>query len=174
MVSLGACSSDPQPKTLPPLESTSSSPSVSPSATVPEIPPAAKEKTAEGASAFASYYLDLVGRSFESADATALRALTSDACGGCQALIDDIEALRSQKRRRQGGGYEVSAAVSPALETEVAIVDIRYSRSAANIVDTMGAVVASAPPVAAQDAQLQVEFGIAGWTATGYRIVGAS
>lgn len=169
-VALTGCTSDePPPTTLPPLSSASPSTSPSPSRAESSVPPAARKMTPEGAAAFARFFVESIGLAYQAAEPSVISDLSAEGCGGCETLIKAVAELRAEGERRVGGTYEVLAAVTPALEAGDAIVDVRYRRPAAEIVNADGVVTASAGPTSPVDAQVRVVWREGAWVVQGYR-----
>lgn len=160
----GCTSAEPRPPALPPA------PSVSPTLAPLPLPPEAAAETAEGAAAFARYYLQVIAEAFAAGDSTVLRMTSAPGCGGCDALISSVENLQRQGRKRVGGDYQVKSALAPAVIRGDVIVDVTYERSAASIVDSAGQVFATAAPVPVTSAQLRLLYREAGWAVQGYRV----
>jgi hypothetical protein len=82
LLTLGACSSDPEPK-----EPKRTATSATPTATPPTMPAQAKEDTPEGAAAFVKHYIDVFNYASNTGDVEELSRLSSPACKGCQSYI---------------------------------------------------------------------------------------
>lgn len=82
LLTLGACSSDPEPK-----EPKRTATSATPTATVPTMPAQAKEDTPEGAAAFVKHYIDVFNYAARTGDVEELSRLSSPTCEGCQSYI---------------------------------------------------------------------------------------
>ncbi len=169
-VALPGCTSDEQrPTVLPPAPSTS--PTLAP-VQVP-VPPEATAETPQGASAFASYYLELVEVAFATADAGAVKDASASGCGGCDALIGSIEGLQRQGRKRIGGDYVIGETLAPAVVKGDVVVDITYERRAGRVVDASGQVLETADPVPVTNAQMRLIRRGGSWIVQGYRVVEA-
>jgi len=168
----GCSSSGPAPTRLPPIASASGTAAPSPpaDADLPDPGADANVRTAAGASAFASFYLDLVGKSFVAANPSGLKRQSSDTCQGCKGLIVAIENLASKGQHREGGLYQVLSAVTPGLSSDVTVVNVQYRRNASRVLNASGQAIASGPAVPVTDAQLQVTYVSGRWLASGYRI----
>jgi hypothetical protein len=94
LLTLGACSSDPEPK-----EPRRTSTSASPTATAPTLPAQAKEDTPEGAAAFVKHYIDVFNYAARTGDVEELSKLSSPTCEGCQSYI------RLYRDTYKAGGY---------------------------------------------------------------------
>lgn len=127
------------------------------------------QMTSEGASAFARFFVESIGRAYTTADPSVIAELSASGCGGCDVLIKAVGDLRAAGEKREGGEYEVLSAVTPGLEDGDALVDVQYKRAAGQVVDAKGAVVASAGPVPATDAQVRVVWRTGAWLVQGYR-----
>lgn len=82
LLTLGACSSDPEPK-----EPKRTATSATPTATPPTMPAQAKEDTPEGAAAFVKHYIDVFNYASNTGDVEELSRLSSPDCEGCQNYI---------------------------------------------------------------------------------------
>lgn len=173
VVSLGACSSDPQPKTLPPLQSTAASPSVSPAATVPEIPQEATERTPQGASAFASHYLAVLTDALQRAEPSTLRSLSDPGCEGCNNFIGAVEDEIAKGWTTRGGAIRVTSTATPGDQGDDVRTSVRYSRDAATILDSTGGVVKEVPADPPVDVLMRLVYRN-GWTVMGIQAVEAA
>lgn len=82
LLTLGACSSDPEPK-----EPKRTATSATPTATPPTMPAQAKQDTPEGAAAFVKHYIDVFNYAASTGDVEELSRLSSPDCEGCQSYI---------------------------------------------------------------------------------------
>ena len=82
LLTLVACSSDPEPK-----EPKRTATSATPTATPPTMPAQAKEDTPEGAAAFVKHYIDVFNYAASTGDVEELSRLSSPKCEGCQSYI---------------------------------------------------------------------------------------
>lgn len=82
LLTLGACSSDPEPKEPKPTAT-----SATHTATPPTMPAQAKEDTPEGAAAFVKHYIELVNYAANTGDSEPMAA-ASQACKPCQSFGD--------------------------------------------------------------------------------------
>lgn len=85
LLTLGACSSDPEPK-----EPKRTATSATPTATPPTMPAQAKEDTPEGAAAFVKHYIDVFNYAATTGDTRRLKALSSD-CAPCESYAKEFE-----------------------------------------------------------------------------------
>jgi hypothetical protein len=168
VAALAGCSAEADPTPLPPL------PSVSPTPETLQVPPEATPDTAEGAAAFAKYYLAVLEEALRSGEPGRLRELSDSGCGGCRNLIGAVERAQAAGQVVRGGEFVVLSAVSPAPEQGEAMVDLRYSREAGELVTLAGEVVEPIQPEPPIDAQMRVARAGTGWRVLGFRAVGAS
>lgn len=82
LLTLGACTSDPEPK-----EPKRTATSATPTATPPTMPAQAEEDTPEGAAAFVKHYIDVFNYAASTGDVEELSRLSSPDCKGCQSYI---------------------------------------------------------------------------------------
>lgn len=149
-LSLVGCSEDPVPNPLPPLPTASPSPSV---VAAPSPPPEALAETPQGAAAFAEYYFDVVNAASLSANASPLRNLSSSDCGGCQNIIQAIEAPATPGETVDGGLFDVLFAEAPPAQEGVVPVELQYVITALRVLGDQGEVLRSKPrsePISAQ------------------------
>ena len=120
LLTLGACSSDPEPK-----EPKRTATSATPTATPPTMPAQAKQDTPEGAAAFVKHYIDVFNYAASTGDVEELSRLSSPDCEGCQSYIklyrdtykaggyfkDEGWEPVSTKTTRTGSGYTVGVDV---------------------------------------------------------------
>lgn len=188
-VGAAGCSADEaEPSALPPVASAGvptlepksgaeSGSSTSPTATaggapskrsVPASSPTASAAV-EDASAFARRYLSVLTTAFQTADAQPLRALSDPGCGGCNNLIAAVEGAATANERTEGGVFAVVFAEAPAPAGNEAIVELRYIRTAAEIVSATGETVVRLPADPPLDAQMRVQRRGTDWLVLGFR-----
>ena len=88
LLTLGACSSDPEPK-----EPKRTATSATPTATPPTMPAQAKEDTPEGAAAFVKHYIDVFNYAASTGDVEELSRLSSPDCGPCTKYAERFKAI---------------------------------------------------------------------------------
>ena len=165
VVLTGCSSKEKAPSVLPPV------PSASPSLAPLSPPPEAAAETSEGASAFARYYMEVLGRATQTADAAQLRSLSDSGCGGCQNLIAAVEEARANGQRVREADFRVLFAVAPLVQGGDVIVDMRYERLAGQLVDDEGRVVSAITAERAVDSQMRLMRRNNGWVVLGFRTV---
>ena len=94
LLTLGACSSDPEPR-----EPKRTATSATPTATPPTMPAQAKEDTPEGAAAFVKHYIDVFNYASNTGDVEELSRLSAPGCKGCQSYI------KLYRNTYKAGGY---------------------------------------------------------------------
>lgn len=164
--SLLGCSSDPEPRTLPPAPS----PSPTAAAVLP-VPPEATPETPQGAAAFTRYYLELLNQAFAAGDASRVRELSDPECDACNNLIKAIEQEEEPGQRIEGGDYRVLFAESPPVENGDVIVDLRYALTEARVLRLDGTIVRTTPPNPGINAQLRLLRRDGSWIVRGFRNV---
>ena len=162
----GCTAGEGDPTVLPPAPSASSSAPAAPSP-----PPEAAAETAAGASAFARYYLEVLGRALQSADPSQVKALSDSGCGGCQNLIGAVEDARSKGQHVREADFQVLFAAAPPVQDGDVVVDLRYERLEGELLDADGIVVSPIPPEKALDAQMRLMRMGKSWIVLGFRSV---
>lgn len=151
---------------MPPVAS--GSPSV---ASVGPLPSEAAAATAEGAAAFARYYLEVMNAAFAGADADLVRRLSDAGCGGCNNLIGAIEEPGKEGERVEGGEYVVDFAEAPPVEGGDVIVQLRYSLTEVRVYGPDGALLRRKDPVEDLDAEMRLLRRDQSWVVAGFRNV---
>ncbi|MGI8535607.1 MAG: DUF6318 family protein [Mycobacteriales bacterium] len=169
----GCTTEEKKPTVLPPAPSTSPSPSATAPPPLP-LPPEAAAATPQAASAFAGYFLDVIGQALQTADAAQLESLSDAGCQGCQNFIGAVKGAEEDGKIARGGDFSVLSAASPPLVNGEVIVSIRYERAAATIVDASGAVTAELPPDEPLDALMRLQRRPEGWIVLGFRATAVS
>jgi hypothetical protein len=165
-VALTGCSSDADPRPLPPLPP----PSATQAAALP-VPPEATPETPQGAAAFARYYFHLLNESFKRGDASGVRQVSDPGCDACLNLIAAIEEEDEPGQRVEGGDYRVLFAESPPIENGDVIVDLRYALTEARVVGSDGGVISTTPANPGINAQLRLMRQNDTWIVRGFRNV---
>lgn len=109
LLTLGACSSDPEPK-----EPKRTATSATPTATPPTMPAQAKQDTPEGAAAFVKHYIDVFNYAASTGDVEELSRLSSPDCEPCtkyakrfKAIYDRGDRVSEQLWRLHGDELEL-------------------------------------------------------------------
>ena len=93
-----------------PAVSPTSGPKVRPGERPPAMPAAAKQHTQEGALAFAGYFIRALDWSIATTDPTSLEAMSAPECKACHSYITELNKLRAEGGRIQGGRITLSSA----------------------------------------------------------------
>jgi hypothetical protein len=110
------------------------------------IPAAAKQRTPDGAKAFASFYIASVSESGFTADASTLKALSISTCKGCQVFIEFADELRAANQHVDRKSMRLTdMAVRPDSTANLIIVDCLVEDQPSRIVDSRGRVVSNEP-----------------------------
>ena len=155
---LGACSSDPAPKEPDPSKPTT--PSATPAAALPTMPPQASEDSPEGAAAFVKHYVDVFNYAAATGDVKELSRLSAPDCEGCQKYIDLYQKTYKAGGYYRGGGWKIGD------------IDLRRSGSetfATTKVDSGGATYKTskdAPERVSATDQIELTFGVSGPTSS--------
>lgn len=168
MAVLAGCSEEPVAEPLPPITSAPSSTK----APEPSLPPEAQGEGVKAAEAFATYYFELVSTAFQTADASAVRAVSDPGCEGCDLVIDLVERIQRDRQTVQGGTFTVLSAVAPGDSPTDVLVDLEVTQEAQILVDEQGQVVQEEPASGKADAQMRVVYQDGGWVVYGYRFSG--
>lgn len=113
-------SAEPQPLPRP-----TASLSPSPSATPPVMPAAAKEKTDEGAVAFARHFVAAINYVAKSGDGHALLSLSDSACKSCKSIAQRGESTYAKGGHIEGVGWTIlKANVAPRQPRSRVFVDL--------------------------------------------------
>ena len=167
LVLSGCTAKEKAPTVLPPV------PSSSPSRPPPSPPPEAAAETAEGATAFARYYFEVVvNRGYETLDPTDVARSSAPSCNSCKNIVSDIERLRSGGLRVSGRRFVIEYAETAPLQANgAAIVDFRFAADSYQEVDSNGVVVRQEDAQSKQDAQVKLVRSGVGWLVSGIRMV---
>lgn len=138
--------SDSKPVTLPPLTAAPTT-SAPPSPTVKPVkkPAKADEPTAEGAEAFARYWIEVVNNAHVRVDPTELRRISTATCQTCTAYAKSLDRARKEGRRYAGGFVEVKQAVATNATRSAAKVLVDYDVPPLQILNSAGAVLRTVP-----------------------------
>jgi hypothetical protein len=169
VVMLAGCSSDPvPPATLPPLTS-----SPTPSPTPVPTPTGINAPDAFGASAFTKHFFAQVNQAYSQRDPELIRVLAAVDCETCENFMADIARLIKERRRVEGGAFELLFAESPPPEDGVAIVEVAYSNSATRELSESGSVVKTYPARPRTFGQVRLDRTPSGWAVRAIREVKA-
>jgi hypothetical protein len=125
-------------------------------------------ETAEGAAAFARYWIKVLEQSLATGDATQLKTLSDDGCGGCTNLVGAAEGGEAGESIR-GGRFVVQFAEAPPIEGDETIVALRYSRGGGELLNADGTVIAPVAPEGPVDAEMRIKRRDGSWIVLGFR-----
>jgi len=107
----------------------------------PEMPAEAREQTAAGATAFASFWFEAVEHAYASGDSSMLSDLAGSSCTACDYVIDSIAELNADGHRAVGVSFDLRGAAAPPPDDRGTIVSMGLVESASHVVDASGEVV---------------------------------
>ncbi|MPR00302.1 hypothetical protein GB931_20745 [Modestobacter sp. I12A-02628] len=144
-VLLAGCSSaEPASESLPATTATTTA-----APTLPPLGPAdfpvpveARQQTAEGAAAFAEYYVDLISYTTRTLDSSGIRQLSRD-CEDCEQVADGADTARAQGLRFLGGELTITSAGAPYMGAGTSEVAFLVEQAPLQVVDASGATVPS-------------------------------
>ncbi|QBF47797.1 DUF6318 family protein [Janibacter limosus] len=83
----------------------------------PVLPAAAKKHTKAGAVAFAKYYWETLGKSLQSSDSAAVKALVSEDCSPCTLIVKGLDEKKSRGEHTDSNPTTVkSAKIAPTTD----------------------------------------------------------
>ncbi|MCZ2825544.1 MULTISPECIES: DUF6318 family protein [unclassified Modestobacter] len=101
------------------------------------LPAVAQERTAEGFSAFAEYYISLINRLQNDLDSTHLRQFSRN-CDTCDRLAADADSDSLAGYRYDGGELTIAAIAPVALTDEQAEIAFTIDQAAYSVIDASG------------------------------------
>jgi len=124
-------------------------PAVTPSPTptvelwrLPERPAEMDEPTTEGATAAATYVLDLFPYTFVTRDTTAWEAITRETCQYCAGVVADVRDMRAERHKVRGGAITVLSATATEIREDAWFgVELVVSQDPSERVDSEGNVI---------------------------------
>ena len=91
----------------------------------PPMPYIAAEESLQGASAFTTYFFEVVEHAYANVQSDKLAQLVTQDCAGCARIVADIDEARAKGERYQGGATHVlAAAVRGDVDPEATTVDV--------------------------------------------------
>jgi Family of unknown function (DUF6318) len=133
----------------------------------PVEPVAALEHTADGAKAFAEFFIKTIDWGYATMSGAYLRHYEAPACTTCRSLADGIDADRRQGRKYIGG--RLSRVVSSGKQTQRQIV--RVNATSFEEVDQDGRFVTGDRAYTGQEFELRIEWLESGWRVTHIAVV---
>jgi hypothetical protein len=138
---LAGCSEKHQAsQSLPPTKTSASA-----SSTLPPVGPSgfpvpiqARQRSAEGATAFTEYFVQLMSRQAEHLDSQPLRQLSLN-CGACTAIADSYDQVKASGQRYQGGALTLAGRPSATLTEDGAETAFVLDQAAVSVLNSDGA-----------------------------------
>jgi hypothetical protein len=129
------------------------------------IPAAAKQRTTEGAKAFASFYYEVLSDSQYRADSSSLRSLSAASCVACQAFAKKADEMKRRGHHVDSRSLNVDdAVVTPTTVRNGFVIDVLADDRPSKVVDATGSVVSTS-----QGAKLTFRTQVV-WTSTGWKV----
>jgi hypothetical protein len=120
-------------------------PSAAP-ATVPALPAQAAGDSNEGATNFASHWVDLIGYGYQTLDANPMRSLYLPSCNACQKLVAQLDHDKAAGDRYDGGAIHFDgAAPIDFQQAKSAAVDVQFDEAEMKVLDSKGSTVDTLP-----------------------------
>lgn len=101
------------------------------------VPAEARAQTADGATAFLKYYIELLGRAQQSNNSDGLRELSND-CDTCERFATGLDDLAADGYTTSGGGIEFNGASEPILKEGDAEFGLAITQLASTVQDSSG------------------------------------
>ncbi len=143
VVTLGACTGDPEPTPTSaspaPTSTTSTAPtSTAPDLPVPELPPDAQAQTDVGAVAFVKHWYAVVNYGFRTGETSPLDSISAPDCGTCEEYATVTTENTSNGTVLDGDSFVLEAVNAPRPEDGLVVVGVVLSRAAVNEVKPDG------------------------------------
>lgn len=117
-----------------------------PAAEPPEFPPAAKKDSEQGATTFATHWMDLVEHGRKTLNADPLRELGLPSCRTCARLIAQLDSDKAAGKRYEGGDIRtLSAQPSQYAKGENAKVGVVFDERELKVFDRSGEAIDTLP-----------------------------
>ena len=149
--------------TTTPTGSTTTSSSPTGTATV-TIPAAARERTPEGAKAFAAFYTEEMDRATVTADSSKLRVLAEPGCSACMSIIELVDGYKKRGERQSRSSLRLQAVEVTSETDKATVVDVLADDLPHEIVRADGSVVSTSPA-----AKINFRHTLA-WAEIGWRV----
>lgn len=172
VLALTGCSGEKAVKAtpLPPTPAATASPTPVPL----EVPDSAKPATAQGAAAFARFYLEVMHRAVISGELEQFAFLSDPTCTFCADVAAATRKEYAAGNSFSGGEYEIlSAEASQTSPGADALVDVRFNRRPSERRGPSGAVLSTYPGQSQGLLQIQTRRRGSAWIAKGLRLMTA-
>jgi uncharacterized protein DUF6318 len=131
---LPACTHDDPPPPPPTTTQAPTTPTPSPTLTPPPAPTAAR--TPAGAEAFVRYFWATYNYAYATLDPKPLQAISDKACELCASAAKNVDHLRQEGKRVDGGEVVVTVAVSPGLQKDHGVIVVTVLKQNAGTVSS--------------------------------------
>jgi len=110
------------------------------------MPPAASNDDKEGATYFASHWVDLIDYARRTLDANPIRPLGLPSCQTCAQFITQLDHDKAAKYRYNGGGIHfLSADPTDFQQGTSAVVNVQFEEGEMQVFDSSGKLVETVP-----------------------------
>ena len=185
VLAVAGCTNNPTPtpggSSTPPAASTTSASTTSsttPTATSatstttagdPNIPPAARAKTADGAVAFTSYFLTQANAAYKQLKPELLSPLVRPACKTCSAMTAQIQTYIAQGQRLEGDFVTPTFVTIAQIDGDDAKTFMSTDTKATKVVDANGATIRQIAPNKA-NGSIFLKFTASGWQIEDFKV----
>jgi hypothetical protein len=128
------------------------------------IPAAAKQRTPDGAKAFARFFTQQMDQTTVTADSSKLRVLAQPTCTACLSIIELVDGYKDRGERQSRSSLNVKAVEVTSETGNATIVDVLADDLPHKIVRSDGSVVSTSPA-----AKINFRHTLA-WTEMGWRV----
>jgi hypothetical protein len=111
----------------------------------PPMPPPAAQNTEQGATSFASHWLDLVDYGYRTLDAGPLRGLADPTCRACSEFVAQLDRDRAAGLRYQGGAIHFRSAVPTGTQAGKSTVTVLFDQDELKVLGGVAAAVETVP-----------------------------
>lgn len=105
---------------------------------VPPLPPPAAKNDSQGATSFASHWLDLVDYGYQTLDAGPLRGLATASCQACSRFVAQLDQDKAAGAKYQGGRIHFRSAVPSGTQDGKTTVTALFDQDELKVVDSAG------------------------------------
>ena len=145
----GAARPTSSPASLPPVSAAGpSAPTAAPTPTsaLPPPPPVG-DASAESATAFGRYWVDVVNDAIKRGDPNGILAISALDCQTCANYVTSLRAATKANQSYRGGSITIRDAAAPEIENNETLVSLSVRAASAEVLDASGQVVRSIPAV---------------------------
>ena len=138
-------------------------------ATDPNVPAAARAKTADGAVAFTSYFLTQANAAYKQLKPELLSPLVRPACKTCSAMTAQIQAYIAQGQRLEGDFVTPTFVTIAQIDGDDAKTFMSTDTKATKVVDANGATIRQIAPNKA-NGSIFLKFTASGWQIEDFKV----